>query len=79
MQPVEHHAALPWREIGAFMADLANQEGLGALALRFTILTAARTSEAIEARWSEIDMAAGVWTVPASQNEGGARTSCSTV
>jgi integrase len=67
VQPVEHHAALPWREIGAFMAGLENQDGLGALALRFTILTAARTSEAIEARWSEIDMAAGVWTVPASR------------
>jgi integrase len=67
VQPVEHHAALPWREIGDFMAALANQEGLGALALRLTILTAARTSEAIEARWSEIDMSAGVWTVPPSR------------
>ena len=67
VQPVEHHAALPWREIGAFMAGLENQDGLGAMALRFTILTAARTSEAIETRWSEIDIAAGVWTVPASR------------
>jgi integrase len=67
VQPVEHHAALPWREIGAFMAELSTREGLGALALRFTILTAARTGEAIEARWSEIDVAAGVWTVPASR------------
>lgn len=64
VQPVEHHAALPWREIGAFMASLATQEGLGALALRFAILTAARTSEAIEARWQEIDMVTGVWIVP---------------
>jgi len=71
VQPVEHHAALPWREIGVFMADLANQAGLGALALRFTILTAARTSEAIEARWSEIDMTAGVWTVPLSRMKAG--------
>jgi integrase len=65
--PVQHHAALPWQEISGFMASLANQQGLGALALRFTILTAARTSEAIEARWSEIDMTAGVWTVPAAR------------
>jgi integrase len=64
VQPVEHHAALPWREIGAFMADLVDQKGLGALALRFAILTAARTSEAIEARWAEIDMTAALWTVP---------------
>ncbi len=34
---VEHHAALPWREMGAFMAELAKQDGIAALALRFTI------------------------------------------
>lgn len=71
VQPVEHHAALPWREIGGFMAGLADQAGLGALALRFTILTAARTGEAIEARWPEIDMVAGVWTVPAARMKAG--------
>lgn len=71
VRPVEHHPALPWREIGAFMAGLANQQGLGALALRFTILTAARTSEVIEARWSEIDMTADVWIVPPSRMKAG--------
>ena len=40
---VEHHSALPWRKIGAFMATLAQEEGISALALRFVILTAART------------------------------------
>ena len=64
---VEHHAALPWREIGAFMAALAQEEGVSALALRFAILTAARTGEVIGARWSEIDMQAAVWTVPAGR------------
>ena len=64
---VEHHAALPWREIGAFMAALAKEEGVSALALRFAILTAARTGEVIGARWSEIDMAEAVWTVPADR------------
>jgi integrase len=64
---VEHHAALPWREIGPFMARLAEQEGVAALALRFAILTAARTGEAIGATWGEIDMAAAVWTVPAGR------------
>jgi len=68
---VEHHAALPWRQIGAFMADLAKQEGVGALALRFAILTAARTGEVIGARWSEIDMPAAVWTVPAGRMKAG--------
>ena len=79
VQPVEHHAALPWREMAAFMADLSNRMAGAPLALRFTILTAARTGEAIGATWSEIDMAAGVWTVPASRMKAARRTSCSTV
>jgi integrase len=64
---VRHHPALPYAEIGPFMARLAAQDGLGALALQFTILTAARTGEAIAARWSEVDMKAGVWTIPAER------------
>ncbi len=68
---VEHHAALPWREIGSFMAALAKQEGVAALALRFAILTAARTGEVIGARWSEVDIAVGVWTVPAERMKAG--------
>jgi integrase len=68
---VEHHAALPWREIGVFATCLAKQDGVGSLALRFAILTAARTGEVIGTRWSEIDMAAGLWTVPAERMKGG--------
>ena len=64
---VEHHAALPWREIGAFMSALAEEAGISALALRFAILTAARTGEVIGAHWSEIDMSEAVWTVPAGR------------
>lgn len=62
---VEHHSALPWREIGEFMASLAEEQGVSALALRFAILTAARTGEVIGARWTEIDMQSAVWTIPA--------------
>lgn len=61
---VQHHPALPWREIGAFMAGLTTQEGTSALALRFTILTATRTSEAVGAMWSEIDPRRDLWTIP---------------
>jgi integrase len=61
---VEHFAALPWQQIGGFMAELDQQDGTAALALKFTILTAARTGEVIGARWCEIDMQAAVWTVP---------------
>ncbi len=51
----EHHPALPWKEIAAFVTALELQEGVGALALRFAILTAARTSEVLGATWGEID------------------------
>jgi len=63
----EHHAALPYAEAAAFMRALRAQEGLSARALEFTILTAARTSEAVAARWPEFDLEAAVWTVPASR------------
>jgi integrase len=64
---VEHHAALPYPEIGAFMAKLRQQEGVAARALEFAILTAARTGEVRGARWSEIDLDAKVWNIPASR------------
>lgn len=64
---IEHHSALPWREIGAFMATLGQEDGVSALALRFAILTGARTGEVIGARWSEIDIQAAAWTVPAER------------
>jgi integrase len=61
---IEHHAALPWREIGAFMGVLRQQEGVGRVALEFAILTAARAGEVIGARWSEIDINGAIWTIP---------------
>jgi integrase len=67
----EHHAALPYGEIAAFMAELRRQKGVAARALEFTILTAARTSEAIGARWDEIDLTAKIWTVPGDRMKAG--------
>jgi integrase len=61
---VEHHAALPYQQLGAFMADLRKQEGIGAAALEFAILTAARTGEVRGATWDEIDLKASTWTIP---------------
>ncbi len=68
---VEHHSALPWRNVGAFMEGLFQEEGVSALALRFAILTAARTGEVIGARWSEIDTKHHIWTVPAGRMKAG--------
>lgn len=64
---VEHHAALDWREVAAFLAALRGQTGTAARALEFTILTATRTGEVIGARWSEIDLSGCVWTIPAGR------------
>jgi len=61
---VTHQPALPWRQIGGFLAELNRQEGVAALALKFTILTACRTGEVIGARWDEIDPADAVWAIP---------------
>lgn len=68
---VEHHAALPYREVPAFMADLKTREGNGARALEFAILTAARSGEVRGATWSEIDFDARLWTVPAGRMKAG--------
>ena len=53
---VAHRPALPWQQIGAFMAALAQREGAAAQALRFVILTAARTGEVRGMRWREVDL-----------------------
>lgn len=68
---VEHHAALPFSDMGAFMVSVVRLTGTGALALQFVILTAARTGEVIGARWSEIDMSAATWTIPADRMKAG--------
>jgi integrase len=59
------HPALPYDDAPAFMAELRSREGMAALALEFTILTAARTGEALGAKWDEIS--GRVWIVPASR------------
>jgi integrase len=65
--PVQHHPALPYAELPAFMATLRQHPDLTARALKFTILTAARTDEVRLADWSEIDLAMRTWTIPAAR------------
>ena len=71
VQKVKHHPALPYAQMGTFMASLKAQEGYGALAMQFTILTAARTREVTEAKWKEFDLDAGVWTIPDTRMKAG--------
>ncbi|HKF62592.1 MAG TPA: tyrosine-type recombinase/integrase [Dongiaceae bacterium] len=67
---VKHHPALPYREIGTFMAALRTEEGAAAQALEFTILTAACTSEVTGARRGELASEAKIWTVPEGRTKG---------
>src|SRR5262252_1691001 len=68
---VEHHAALPYAELPGFLVSLREQEGTGARALEFAILTAARTGEVIGARWGEIDLLDKTWTLPTTRMKAG--------
>ncbi len=69
--PVEHHAALPVDDMPAFMRKLRAVEGMSARALEFATLTAARSGEVRGMEWAEVDLAAKVWTVPASRMKAG--------
>ena len=66
-----HFAAMPYAEVPAFVAVLREREALAAMALEFTILTAARSGEVLGATWEEIDFEAKVWTVPAPRTKAG--------
>lgn len=68
---VEHHEALPYQQIGEFMADLRTRDGIGARAVEFAILTAARSGEVRGATWDEIDLANRVWTIPEGRMKAG--------
>jgi integrase len=68
---VEHHAALPYVEVPAFMATLKQKTSVSARCLDFIVLTAARRSEATEATWDEIDLDARTWTIPGSRIKAG--------
>lgn len=59
-----HHAAMPHADVADFIAKLTNANGMGARALEFAILTAARSGEVRGAKWSEIDAANAVWRIP---------------
>ena len=60
----QHHAAVPYDEIPALLAQLATREGVGVKALTFLILTSARAGEVLGATWDEIDLENAMWIVP---------------
>jgi integrase len=76
IRKVKHHPALPYNQIGAFVADLHLREGIAAQALRFTILCAVRTGDIIgndredkpPMKWPHVDFQHRVWTIPSTKN-----------
>jgi integrase len=71
VKTVTPRPALPYTEVGKFMAELEQVDSLASLALRLQILTATRPGEAVAARWPEFDLEAKVWTVPAERMKAG--------
>ena len=61
---VEHHAAMPWKEVPALFDDLYYRLSITAKAIMFGVLTAARANEFCMAEWSEIDFENGIWICP---------------
>ncbi|MCP4328012.1 MAG: integrase arm-type DNA-binding domain-containing protein [Alphaproteobacteria bacterium] len=70
LKRVRHHPTLPYDEVADFIAELRQQGGVGARALEFTILTAARTGEVIGSNWDEVDLVNAIWSVPAECMKG---------
>lgn len=66
-----HHQALPYAQMSEFFEKLRQMDSIAALALEFTILTAARTGEVLGATWAEVDADRAVWTVPAARMKAG--------
>jgi integrase len=69
---VKHHPALPWRDVPDFVVGLRSMSALNVtrLALEFLILTACRSGEVRNAPWSEFDIPARLWTIPAERMKG---------
>jgi integrase len=66
-----HHAAMPYADVPAFIADVRRRGATAARALEFCILTATRSGETMQARWQEIDLDGKIWTIPAERMKAG--------
>lgn len=71
VRAVRHHPALHHKQIAGFIADLAARRGVAAQALKFTILTAARSGETRGMTWGEVDLERRIWTIPADRMKAG--------
>ncbi len=62
-----HHPALVSSDASAWFAALRDRNGTAARAVEFLVLTAARSGEVRGMTWAEVDLDAGIWTVPADR------------
>lgn len=60
----KRHAAMSWRDVPTFYAELSKRNAMAAKALMFTCLTASRTGEVLGMRWEEIDFEDQLWACP---------------
>ena len=67
IQPIQHHPALPYKDVPNFMAELLATESIGAKAFAFCILNVTRTSETLYAERTEFDLSERVWTIPSER------------
>lgn len=65
----EHFQAIPYKDIPGFLKTLRSSASseIVCLAFEFLILTAARTSEVLQAHWDEVDVEQAIWTIPAAR------------
>jgi len=64
---VRHHPAMPFEDLPGFWKRLNIRPALAARALELTILCGTRTNETLRMTWSEVDLDAAIWTVPADR------------
>lgn len=67
----QHHPALALSDVAGWWSALGQREGTAARALEFITLTAARSGEVRGMTWDEVDLAMGIWTVPADRMKAG--------
>jgi integrase len=70
----EHFAALPWEDVPSFLGKLRETPKAREpvrLAFEFLVLTAVRSGEMRGARWSEFDLDAREWRIPAGRMKAG--------
>lgn len=67
LNTIRHHPAMPYNEVGEFLAKLSKKNSASSLALQFLILNVSRTNEVLQAKWNEIDLRSAMWTIPANR------------